>query len=281
MMKKSKCLVLCTSMLVLLAVTACKPPADTPSTTQDTMPADSDDGAFLESESEWGEPSDDSAPEEQDPQSNPQSNPQSTSQSTSQSEPDWDALKTELIAKHQKSFVPPQAGEKIILVLKNGTKKPGMLEKVEGDTVFMELEAGSIGYPRSALHPSSQVQLFAVAHGQYHAAQEWRDARTTYEKEKREREIAAAKASGAAMVPVNDPAKNGAVWQVVEYLRDYVRNPETIRFKKWGKVQQVEAGYRVSLQYEFSTETMKNAVTHKWFLMDKTGKVYRTALFKE
>ena len=83
------------------------------------------------------------------------------------------------------------------------------------------------------------------------------------------------------VAPQNDPNRNGAVPAVVAYLKDYVRNPETIRFKKWGKVQTTESGWRVSLEYEFSTDTMKNAVTHKWFLMDKTGRVYRTALYKD
>jgi hypothetical protein len=84
-------------------------------------------------------------------------------------------------------------------------------------------------------------------------------------------------------IPRNDPGKQGAVWQVVQYLRTESRDPTNMRFLKWGKVQPKPSGegWQVSLQYAYSTPEQSNYVTHKWFLIDKNGQVYRTALYKE
>lgn len=222
-------------------------------------------------------------------------------------EPNWNALKTELVEKHKSSFTPLAGGDEIVLTMRDGSKKPGKLEKVEGNMVHVEMAAGSVGYPATALHPSSQVALFELAHAQYETVKELRAMKADYEKEKAEwerkqQELLAARSrpkgaggsggdggvggqpnffSTPATIPENDPSRKGAVIEVVDYLRDYVRNPESVRFLEWGKVQKTDNGWRVALKYSFSTETMKNAVTHKWFLMDKNGKVYRTALYKD
>ena len=204
-------------------------------------------------------------------------------------DPDWEALKRELVPKYMKDFVAPTPGEKMVLMMKSGDKKPCILEKVEGSMVHVKLANGTVGLPATALHPSSQVKLFARAYAQNETLKDLRVIRdkhvkavAAWESAQQARKMARAKASGKAVVPVNDPKKNGAVPAVVEYLRDYVRNPETVRFRKWGKVQSVpKGGWQVSLEYSFDTESMGEVVTHKWFIMDRTGKVFRTALYKD
>ncbi|MFT5122658.1 MAG: hypothetical protein ACI9TH_002479 [Kiritimatiellia bacterium] len=209
-------------------------------------------------------------------------------------EPDYAALRATSMAKHESEFKGPDAGMQVVLVLKDGTKKQGIFEKIEGEKVFIEIpNVGTLGYGRGTLHPMSQTKYFQQTYAQYKTLLDLKDAKAAYEQAVQDAEIAKAQAAHKSpgrkvavtpTVPKNDLSKGGEVWQVVQYLRKESRAPDQLRYLKWGKVQPKpggDGGWQVSLQYAYSTPEQSNYVTHKWFLIDKNGTVYRTALYKE
>jgi hypothetical protein len=207
-------------------------------------------------------------------------------------EPDYQALKAALMPKYEAEFKGPEPGMKVVLVLRDGMKKQGVFLETKDDKVFIELEAGILGYARTSLHPMSQTLYFASTFAQYKTLQDLKARKAAYDQAVVDAEIARAQAGTKSRrgtstvtptIPRNDPGKQGAVWQVVQYLRTESRDPTNMRFLKWGKVQPKPSGegWQVSLQYAYSTPEQSNYVTHKWFLIDKNGQVYRTALYKE
>ena len=81
------------------------------------------------------------------------------------------------------------------------------------------------------------------------------------------------------VVPKNN--RDGSVDQVVDWMKENLRNPESIRVVRWYPVEPDEKGYQVRCKYKIRMDGFGMAEERKIFFLDGYGKVYRTAGYKE
>ena len=109
-------------------------------------------------------------------------------------EPDYQALKAALIPKYEAEFKGPEPGMKVVLVLSGGMKKQGVFLETKDDKVFIEVEAGILGYARTSLHPMSQTRYFSSTFAQYKTLQDLKARKAAYDQAVVDAEIARAQA---------------------------------------------------------------------------------------
>lgn len=75
------------------------------------------------------------------------------------------------------------------------------------------------------------------------------------------------------VTPSLTPARDGSLPQVVEYIRQHSRAPDSIHFVKWYPVQRHERGYFIRCQYAANGGGLGRIEEDKVFYLDRRGKV--------
>jgi hypothetical protein len=213
-------------------------------------------------------------------------------------EPDWKKLFAGYKAEFEQEFQPRRAGEVLQLKLGNGPRTvSGKLVAVEADQVLLEVSAGEMGYARSLLAPETRARLYGEDYAHLKATAKVRAEPAEYLREQeRLAEAAREKApasrpqrpesSGQASASIGRHSKpvvnpqDGSVLQVKEYLQANTRNPQSIRYVQWGKIQKHKEGFKVTCVYRVRSGEFGDSTESKYFFMDPRGRVLRTAAFR-
>jgi hypothetical protein len=210
-------------------------------------------------------------------------------------EPNWKELFAAYKTEFEEEFEPRRSGEVVQLKLGNGPRTvSGKLVAVEANQVLLEVSAGQVGYPRNKLAPETRFLLYGDDYAHLKATAKLRAEREEYLREQeglaeaaRQKELAsrprpsdqASASTGSRNKPVVNP-KDGSVLQVKEYLQTKTRNPESIRYVKWGKIQKHEEGFKITCVYRVRTDEFGESTESKYFFMNPQGRVLRTAAFR-
>lgn len=190
---------------------------------------------------------------------------------------DWDARGKELMAEFIEGFHPPALESITEVTLSSGTVIQGKAKALGPDSVTMEMAQGEITYSNANLAPASRVKLFARDYAFMKAKMQVDRERAEFTAAQQQAKMVKEKEAGVS-VPRN--AADGSVWQVLEYLKHNLRDPQNFRALEWGRVQPDRGGYLVTLKYQTTAGSLGVITEHKYFFMDPTGKVYQTAAMK-
>ncbi len=185
-------------------------------------------------------------------------------------EPDWKARYQSLKENLIQSFGAPRVGKTMIVKLKSGTERKGILTDLSDNEVTLAFVAGEVSYPRTALSAQTRTELFAEDYAQARAIKLVERDRENF----RRKQAAEASAGGAndSSAPFNDP-KDQSVWQVKDYLKETLKDPNTIRYQEWSPVMKTGRGYQVVCTYQAKAGSFGLVTEKKVFHMTESGRV--------
>ena len=203
-------------------------------------------------------------------------------------EPDWKALYASRSADLQKGFTPPEPGAKVSVKMSTGSVLEGIVKAIDDTSVTLQRDKVEMKLVATSMAGESRAQLFTADHGKWKAYNQlmgeykaWHAARAR--KEMAQEKPIPAKMAGKArfpVPPVNEPS--GAVPAVTAYLRENLRNPESLRILAWGAVaKDAKEGWRVTCKYETLAGDFGKVTEQKHFFINDTGEVFQTAAAKD
>jgi hypothetical protein len=203
-------------------------------------------------------------------------------------EPDWKARFLSRAEALQSGFTAPEPGAKVTLTMTSGSVLEGVIRALDEQSVTLIRNNAEMKIPATSLAGESRALLFRGDHGKWRAHQEvlaeykaWQAARAA--REAQSHPPPPPKVAGKIRFPV--PPVNeadGRVPAVVAYLKENLRNPESLRILRWGKIgPDPQHGWRVTCQYETLAGDFGKVTEHKYFFINDTGEVFQTAAFKE
>jgi hypothetical protein len=191
---------------------------------------------------------------------------------------DWNARGQALMAYYATEFKAPTLEGVTELRLSSGSTVRGVVTGLTEDSITLQLAQGSITYQNTNLAPELRSRLFARDYAYLKAREQVELERKDFERRLTDTKVERAKESGGE-IPRNE--RDGTVWQVVDYLKNNLRNPDAIRYLEWGRVlPDGKGGYVVSLKYQTTGGSLGVVTENKYFFMNARGQVLRTAAKK-